>query len=634
MAIPVVAGSMPVAATAAEAAAPAAVEGFAYPDAAKVLAERNITLKSGDGHIVLVDCAAGPGQVQLFSRAANPSEVCFKITGPTGYLALEIPKIYNIKGDDHAIKATVSTDGTTSTVDVAKNVWTPIGEGGTSGGATTLLELTATGGPAAPANTDFPAVGTVTAGQPGHSEARSCTATLVDRYWLLTAAGCFGGASGVPAVGTTATVSGHTADVAELVTRSDRDVVMARLTTPIDGVTPAALAAAAPTSGENLRVAGFGRTATEWAPLKPHASTHTATTVAATTVDTAPAAGQAPVCAGDAGAPLLRDAGGKTEVAAVASRSWQGTCLGTPATETRTGATSSRVDGLAEWVRQVKASRPGSRLFAVGGDTQIWTNEGSYTTNVWGTFEAVPNNSGIRQVSAVTMGDKVRLFAIGGDQRIWTATKDGTTGAWSAFDAVPGNSGIQQVSAVAMGDKVRLFAIGGDQRIWTATGDYTAGTWTAFDALPSSGIQQVTATTVGNTVRLFAIGGDQQIWTTTGDYTAGTWTTFAAIPSSAIQNITATTVGTTVRLFAVGADNHIWTTDSTDNGPWTTFDPVPNASGVKQVAATTIGDTIRLFAIGSDQQIWTADKKADGSWTTFYAVTSSAIQNITATPAG
>ncbi|MFB7621064.1 hypothetical protein, partial [Kitasatospora sp. NPDC056181] len=109
---------------------------------------------------------------------------------------------------------------------------------------------------------------------------------------------------------------------------------------------------------------------------------------------------------------------------------------------------------------------------------------------------------------------------------------------------------------------------------------------------------------------------------------------FTAIPSSAIQHITATTVGTTVRLFAAGADQQIWTTDSTDNGPWSTFDPVPNASGVKQLAATTIGDTVRLFALGSDNQIWTADKKADGSWTTFYAVTSSAIQNITATPAG
>ncbi|MFB7621007.1 trypsin-like serine protease, partial [Kitasatospora sp. NPDC056181] len=489
------------------------MEGFAYPDAAKVLAERNITLKTGDGHIVLADCTAGPGQVQLYSRAATPSEVCFKINGPTGYLALEIPKIYNIKGDDHTVKATVSTDGNTATFDVAKNVWTPIGEGGTAGSATTLLELNATDGPAAPANTDFPAVGTVTAGQAGRADARSCTATLVDRYWVLTAAGCFGGASGAPAADTTATVSGHTATVAELVTRSDRDVVLARLASPVDGVTPAALATAAPASGQSLKVAGFGRTATEWAPLKPHTATHTAAVVAATTVDTAPAAGQASVCQGDAGAPLLRDNNGTSEVVAVASRSWQGGCLGTPATETRTGATSSRVDGLAGWVAQVKTSRPGSQLFAVGSDAKIWTNEGSYSTNAWGTFAEVPSTSGIRQVSAVTMGDKVRLFAIGGDNTIWTVTKDTTTGAWSTPEQVPGNSGMQQVSAVAMGDKVRLFAIGGDNQIWTAAGDYTAGTWTPFEALPSSGIKQVTATTVGNTVRLFAIGADQQIWT-------------------------------------------------------------------------------------------------------------------------
>ncbi|MFD7908826.1 hypothetical protein ACFV4G_42150, partial [Kitasatospora sp. NPDC059747] len=160
LAIPVVAAPMP--AVAADAAPPSAVEGFSYPDAAKVLADRNITLKTGDGHIVLADCASGPGLVQLFSRAASPSEVCFKITGPTGYLALEIPQVYNIKGDDHTIKATLNTAGTVSSIDVNKNAWTPVGEGGTSG-STTLLELTATDGPAAPANTDYPAVGTVTA---------------------------------------------------------------------------------------------------------------------------------------------------------------------------------------------------------------------------------------------------------------------------------------------------------------------------------------------------------------------------------------------------------------------------------------------------------------------------------------
>ncbi|WP_051829607.1 trypsin-like serine protease [Streptomyces novaecaesareae] len=466
---------------------------------------------------------------------------------------------------------------------------------------------------------------------------RACTGALVDRYWVVTAASCFADdpaqpqalAAGAPKWKTTAAVAGKSAEVAELVPRQDRDLVLARLAAPVDGVTPLALATTAPSAGQTLRVAGFGRTKDEWAPLKLHTGSFSLDTVSATGIGTTGTGGAA-ICKGDTGAPAIRETGGKAELVAVASRSWQGGCLGTPATETRTGAYNSRVDDLGAWVQQVKASRPGSRLFAVGGDTQIWANEGSYTANVWGTFERVPNNSGIRQVSAVTMGDKVRLFAVGGDNRIYTAAKDTTNNTWSAFEALP-SSGIQQVTAVAMGSKVRLFAVGGDGRIWTITGDYTAGTWSTFEALPSSDIKEVSATTVGNTVRLFAIGGDQKIWTTTGDYTAGTWSTFAAIPGSAVQHIAATSIGSTVRVFAVGSDQKIATTDSTDNGPWSALDAVPGGNSAKQVAVTTIGDTIRLFAIGGDDRIWTADKKADGSWTTFYGVSSSSIQNIAAT---
>ncbi|MEE1783445.1 hypothetical protein PUR71_11035 [Streptomyces sp. SP17BM10] len=62
------------------------------------------------------------------------------------------------------------------------------------------------------------------------------------------------------------------------------------------------------------------------------------------------------ICKGDTGAPAIGETDGKAELAAVASRSWQGGCLGTPATETRTGATGTRVDDLGAWIQQVRAS--------------------------------------------------------------------------------------------------------------------------------------------------------------------------------------------------------------------------------------------------------------------------------------
>ncbi|MFD7905127.1 trypsin-like serine protease [Kitasatospora sp. NPDC059747] len=370
VAIPVVAGSVPaVTASAADAVAPAVVEDFSYPGAAKILADHNITLKAGDGHIVLADCASGPGLVELYSRSANPSQVCFKITGRTGYLSLEIPQIYNIKGDDHAIKATLNTAGTVTSVDVNKNAWTPVGEGGTSG-STTLLELNATDGPAATAPAGaYPAVGALTIGQPGRPGSRACTTTLVDPQWVLTAAACFGDkpAAGAPAAQSTVTIGGRTIPVVEIAPRTDRDLVMARLGAPVYDITPVAVSATAPATGEDLTVAGYGRTATTWVPAAPHTAALTAAAVSAGAVDLTAKTAADTVCKGDSGAPALRAKNGGFELAAVTSLAWQGGCIGE--TETRTGASEARVDDLASWVTATAASsgtliKPGTKLTA------------------------------------------------------------------------------------------------------------------------------------------------------------------------------------------------------------------------------------------------------------------------------
>ncbi|MGW2254570.1 RICIN domain-containing protein [Kitasatospora sp. NPDC001660] len=387
VAIPVMAGSVPaVTASAAEAVAPAVVEDYSYPGAAQVLADHNITLKAGDGHVVLADCASGPGLVQLFSRSANPSEVCFRITGPTGYLALEIPSVYNIKGDDHSVKATLNTAGKVTTLDVPKNAWTPVGE--SVGDSTTLLELTATDGPAvkAPASA-FPAVGTLTVGRPGHPGARACTATLVAPQWVLSAAACIAGnpadlttaPSGLPRTRTTAAIGSHTVEVTEFAPRTDRDLVMARLAAPVYDITPIAVGATAPTAGEDLTVAGYGRTATTWIPDAPHSAALTASAVTAGGVDLTAKTAADTVCKGDAGAPALRAKNGGYELAAVTSRAWQGGCL--DETETRTGASEARVDDLASWIgglvnRSYQLVNPASgRCLNVAGPGPTWNND-------------------------------------------------------------------------------------------------------------------------------------------------------------------------------------------------------------------------------------------------------------------
>ncbi|MFE7547739.1 RICIN domain-containing protein [Streptomyces gardneri] len=198
---------------------------------------------------------------------------------------------------------------------------------------------------------------TVRIGIGDEADSRACTGTLVDRFWVLTAASCLAVtpgttvAAGKPALRTTATLSdGRTVAVTEVAPRADRDAALVRLATPVTGIAAAPLATAAPATGTELTAAGFGRTKTRWVPDKLHTGTFTLDSATSTTLAVTGKGGDA-ICKGDTGGPLLNASG---QIVGVNSRSWQGGCLGAPASETRTGAIASRTDDLAGWLREVR----------------------------------------------------------------------------------------------------------------------------------------------------------------------------------------------------------------------------------------------------------------------------------------
>ncbi|MFD4898607.1 hypothetical protein [Streptomyces sp. NPDC058411] len=115
------------AATAADELPPYAVEDFAYPQADKIEAELGIVLKRGDGHITLEDCATGGGLLEVYSRTKG--RICFRVTGTSGYLSLEVPAVYGVKGStSHETDVTLTAEDNEQNISVAKDEWKAVGQ--------------------------------------------------------------------------------------------------------------------------------------------------------------------------------------------------------------------------------------------------------------------------------------------------------------------------------------------------------------------------------------------------------------------------------------------------------------------------------------------------------------------------
>ncbi|WP_144118422.1 RICIN domain-containing protein [Catellatospora sichuanensis] len=336
------------------------VEDGSYPAAAHILQTQNVKLIAGDGHIVLADCSNPPpgdiGLLKVYTTdetigADGIGRVCFKINGSVGRLDLQVPGVYEIRGDGqrtgtgHQVKATLVTDtGVDLTVDLDPDGSTQVGLGADPDSPpTTLLQLRVGQG-MAPVTGPNPAVGKL------DIDGRTCTGTLIAPQWILSAASCFADnpdqpnvAAGAPAKASQVVFPGQTpAGITYLVPHADRDLVLAKLATMVVAIAPVRIATTPPAVGAALQAIGYGRTATEWVNDKQETAPVSLTGVTDATL-TATTTGQ--VCKGYAGGPAFN---GQGEIVGIHSRAGQSGCL--DAAGTATTVTDVRVDNIPDWI--------------------------------------------------------------------------------------------------------------------------------------------------------------------------------------------------------------------------------------------------------------------------------------------
>ncbi|MFE0041955.1 FG-GAP-like repeat-containing protein [Streptomyces albireticuli] len=361
----------------------------------------------------------------------------------------------------------------------------------------------------------------------------SCSAALVAPQWLVTAASCFAddptqslkipAGPLAPSLKTTATIgrsdltreTGSVVDVVELAPRDDRDLVLAKLAKPVTNVTPVTITANAPISGQDLWTAGYGRTNNEWVPDRPHYAKFTVGTVEKTTVGLTPKTAGASICQGDTGGPAFHDIGGRQELAAINSRSWQGGCVGTDEKETRANALDTRVDDIADWIRKRVTPQPqpaplGDYQVDVNGDgkadylvvedngaVHAWLNNGGDKRGGWTDYGLIASGTGAPsnniRLADINADGKADYLIVDDNGAVRAFINNGgdNHGGWTNYGTIATGNGTP-------GNKIRLADINGDRKAdylvvedngavhaWLNNGGDKRGGWTDYGLIAS-----------------------------------------------------------------------------------------------------------------------------------------------------
>ncbi|MFJ1748315.1 trypsin-like serine protease [Streptomyces sp. NPDC088116] len=473
---------------------------------------------------------------------------------------------------------------------------------------------------------------------------RACSGTLINNQWLLSAASCFVDdpaqasslPAGAPARKSTATIgrtdltstAGEVRQIIDLVPRQDRDLVLAKLATPVYGIAPLRPSTTGPAEGEVLKGAGYGRTKDTWIPNRLHTAAFTTGPVQ----DTAVSIDGTPVCKGDTGAPAFREKDGRLELVAVASTSWQGGCLGSD--EARTGAVASRVDDIRTWIRESTAStlnawklqlvtKTSSGLYHAMRDSNgDWTGFGD-VQKVAGTIEDV------KFAADAAISGKNYVFALGGDGHLYQANRR-ATGGWEAFrDITPeigAKAGLTRVAVTSTGKGLALIGLAGgriyhtiqdpDEK-WGKWGDVTAKLGTLGNAT-----QVTTAQTSGGETQVGVVADNKAYHAIR--HTDGTWSEswgrVSNLPTGldSINGMAFAGIGGDLQIALSSPTGDIKHAIRASNGSWSAFGNLSGKLGPHQPAvsvdAAAVNGEFQTVIVTTDGRIKHALRHTDGTW--------------------
>ncbi|MFF5503221.1 trypsin-like serine protease [Streptomyces roseolus] len=475
---------------------------------------------------------------------------------------------------------------------------------------------------------------------------RGCTGSLVDASWVLTASSCFAATpgttlpAGAPALKSTVVLGdGKRIEVAELVPRTDRDVVMARLKTPAAGPAGITTASAVPAVNADLTAVGLGRTKTEWAPGKAHTGAFTLNAADATTL-TITGKGTDAVCKGDTGGPLLNAAG---ELVGVNSRSWQGGCLGADPAETRTGAIAARTDGLREWIDGVRATTPGWQTKAlVQAGTSLYQAvrlpDGSWT-GYTDLQSKIGSLGGIRSTAAAGINGDTHVLAVSTSGGLFHTVRkpDGTWGTFGDVFAVANALGnLTQVSAVSIGHDLHVVAVADGKAFHTVRN--SAGSWTPFRQINGSltGVTAAATASVRGELQVGIVSGGKPYHTIR--QTSGTWLGWGNVA----QAVGATGPVTSLSMAGTGDEAHLviatdngtrqYHTIRNFNGTWAAWGDLKGVLGsvtAKSVSAAAVNGELQVAVTTTDNKLLHTTRHTDRTWN---ATVPAPLVGITGTP--